>query len=367
MKNTSLTDSASLTGMPLPRLEKMLRQLGFPAYRGRQIFSWLHGKLAVSFDEMTDLPLALREELACSGSMTVPAIREKRTAADGTVKLLFGLADGLVVESVLIPGDDRLTACLSTQVGCPLGCLFCMTGRAGYRRNLGSGEIVAQLESLQRAEESRITNVVFMGMGEPLLNFEALVDAIDVITSRSGAGIGTRHITVSTVGIPEGIRKLEALPGQIGLAVSLHSAVQETRLRMIPAAAKWLLPELREALEHYSKAVNRTVTLEYCLMAGVNDSEAEARALKVFTRGLDCKVNLMAWNTIPGLPWKRPTEEALRDFSGRIAHNGPPVILRKSRGAEIGGACGQLGASLLEGGAGRVSGNERKKRSDRHP
>jgi 23S rRNA (adenine2503-C2)-methyltransferase len=356
-----------LTGMPLPGLVGFMEDLGFPAYRGRQVFAWLHGKLATSFDSMTDLPASLRSELSECCALTVPQVRESLGDVDGTVKLLLGLADGLAVESVLIPGDGRLTACLSTQVGCPLGCRFCMTGKAGYRRNLRADEIVAQLHSLQRRSGARVSNVVYMGMGEPLLNFEALADSIFVFTERSGAGIGTRHMTVSTVGIPAGMARLERLPGQVGLALSLHSAVQSTRERLVPAAARWRLPEVRSALEHYSKAVNRSVTIEYCLIAGVNDSRAEADALREFTRGLDCKVNLMAWNTIQGLPWRRPSDEALAGFAARLSAKGPAVTVRKSRGSSISGACGQLGASLLGGASGPVSGSERQQGSDRHP
>jgi 23S rRNA (adenine2503-C2)-methyltransferase len=353
--------------MPVRMLEELLVSLGFPAYRGRQVFSWLHGKLAVSFDAMTDLPLQLRQDLSRISSITVPQVLEESPSGDGATKFLLGLADGLAIETVLIPGEDRVTACLSTQVGCPLGCLFCMTGRAGFRRNLAPDEIVAQFQCLQRKAPDRIGNVVFMGMGEPLLNFAAVEAAIGVFTSRGGAGIGTRHITISTVGIPQGIRRLEALPGQIGLAVSLHSAIQETRARIVPAAAKWRLPELREALEHYSKAVNRSVTLEFCLLAGVNDSPREADALRSFTRGLECKINLMSWNEIPGMPWKRPTEESLLAFGRRISHNGPAVTIRRSRGSDVCGACGQLGASLLATDRGRASGDEGQHRADGHP
>lgn len=342
-----------LTGLTGSDVGELLQDMGCPAYRGRQIFSWLHSRLASSFGGMSDLPLALRKRLAEIATITRLAVREVSLSPDGTSKLVLGLEDGLVVEAVLIRGDRRLTACLSTQVGCPLGCTFCMTGRVGFRRDLGADEIVAQLEAIQGAGAGRIANVVFMGMGEPLLNLRAVRRAIEVITDGAGAGIGTRHVTVSTVGIPSGIRELEALPGQTGLAVSLHSAVQRTRERIVPAAARWRLPELREAIAHYSHAVNRPVTLEYCLIEGVNDSPAEAAALREYAGGLDCKVNLMAWNEVPGLPLKRPSESALLAFGRSISFGGgPTVLIRRSRGAGTAGACGQLGASLLADGPG---------------
>jgi 23S rRNA (adenine2503-C2)-methyltransferase len=323
-------------------------ELGLKPYRAAQVFRWIHVRGAASFGEMTDLGRDLRQRLSDIAEIAVPVERGRQESADGTLKVLLGLEDGLTVESVLIPDRNRLTACLSTQVGCRMGCTFCMTGRTGFRRNLEPDEIVSQLYSLRAAVSRRITNVVLMGMGEPFDNAGAVSEALDILTDDHGECIGSRKITVSTIGLPGTIGEFASLPGQYGLAVSLHSAVQETRESLVPAARALPLPLLKSDLVSYAEAKGRRVTLEYCLIRGVNDSIEQAGELARFTRNLPCKLNLLTYNRIQGIDLEPPPEERVRRFVDYLYPRCPAVTLRRSRGADIAAACGQLGASLLE-------------------
>jgi len=337
----------ALMALPLGRLREYLQKsYGFRGFRGDQLFSWMHGKRVRSFREMTNVAKDARCLLARRERLTLPEEGGRLTASDGTVKLLLRMADGEPAEAVLIPEEQRLTACLSTQVGCRMGCAFCMTGAAGFHRQLGADEIVAQLYALQDSADRRISNVVLMGMGEPLDNPDAVEDALSIITDDRGICIGTRKITVSTVGIPRGIRRLQELAGSWGLALSLHSAVQSTRERLIPPARRWQLPEVRRALLDYARAKGRRVTLEYCLIDGVNDSREEADALVRFASGLPCKINLIVYNPVKGLDWKRPSNGAVDAFAAWLYPRCPAVTVRRSRGRDVAAACGQLGASL---------------------
>jgi 23S rRNA (adenine2503-C2)-methyltransferase len=336
--------------MALPRrkLRRYLEQgYGFRAFRGDQVFSWIHGKRVVSFAEMTNIAGEARRLLAERERLTRPGESGRLEAPDGTVKLLLEMEDGSPVEAVLIPEPDRLTACLSVQVGCRMGCTFCQTGAAGFRRNLGADEVVAQLYALQGIADRRVSNVVLMGMGEPLDNLPAVEDALSIITDDMGICIGARKITVSTVGIPEGIRRLQSLEGAFGLALSLHSARQQTRERLVPAARRWRLGEVRGALLDYAREKGRRVTLEYCLLGGVNDSREEAKALARFASGLPCKINLIVYNPVEGMEWQRPPEETVEAFAAYLYPRCPAVTVRRSRGRKVAAACGQLGASLF--------------------
>jgi 23S rRNA (adenine2503-C2)-methyltransferase len=365
---------ADLAGMPRVELESWVAGRGWPGYRAGQIYSWIHRRLSESFQDMTDLPSPMRRTLEEQAAALAMPLLGSATAADGTVKYLLGLPSGGAIESVLIPDPPRLTACLSTQLGCPAGCIFCMTGRSGFGRNLAAGEITGQMNAIRRLAGTRPTNVVMMGMGEPLLNPVALARALEVLTDPSAGGVGSRHVTVSTIGIPDAIADLALLPGQIGLALSLHSAVESTRREMIPASSAWPLREVHRALADYSRAKNRPVTLEYCLIAGLNDSTDQARALCAFTDGLRCKVNLLGYNRVEGLPWKAPPVQAIERFRSGVAALRPSleITVRRSRGGEVAGACGQLGGGL-PGGRGStpacldVSGQEGDRGSDREP
>jgi len=336
--------------MALPRAdlrEYLQESYGFRGFRGEQIFSWMHGKRVRSFAEMTNIAGDARRLLSERERLTLPAEAGRLEASDGTVKLLLKMEDDAPVEAVMIPEPDRLTACLSVQVGCRMGCTFCQTGAAGFRRNLEADEVVAQLYALQEIADRRISNVVLMGMGEPLDNLPAVEDALSIITDDMGICIGARKITVSTVGIPEGIHRLQQLEGAFGLALSLHSALQDTRERLVPVARRWRLDEVRSALLDYSREKGRRVTLEYCLIGGVNDSREEAEALARFASGLPCKINLIVYNPVEDMDWQRPSDRAVDSFAEYLYPKCPAVTVRRSRGREVAAACGQLGASLL--------------------
>jgi len=324
----------------------LLGELQMKPFRTAQVFKWIHLRGVSSFSDMTDLGKAAREELAGRASITVLGKRTTLNADDGTVKAIMELEDGRLIESVLIPEKRRLTACLSTQVGCRMGCTFCMTGIRGFRRNLRTDEIVAQLYFLRSISPGRISNVVLMGMGEPFDNIQPVSDALTIITDARGICVGSRKITVSTIGLPGSLEQFSKLPGQYGLALSLHSAVGRTREKLIPASRSFPLPELRKALIDFTAATKRRVTLEYCLIRGVNDSRAEAEALVRFAAGIPCKINLMVYNTVEGLSLAPPEDETVSAFTEYLYPRCPAVILRKSRGAGIGAACGQLGSSL---------------------
>jgi len=311
------TPVQNLTGMPWEELEDWVAgELLERPFRARQLFSWIHHRGAESVNDMTDIPKALRERLSECAALTVLETIERADGDDGTQRFLLRLPDGLVAESVLIPDPPRLTACLSTQVGCKMKCAFCMTGQVGFRRNLTSHEITAQLYALRKASQERISNVVLMGMGEPLDNLDQVLPALLVISHDSGICIGQRKITISTIGLPNGIERLSRLGRQYGLALSLHSAVAKTREMLVPAAAATSLHQLRQSLVAWTDAIGRRVTLEYCLIAGVNDSEREADALADFAQGLPCKINLLLYNRVASLPWKRPDEPAVTRLHG---------------------------------------------------
>ena len=325
----------------------LVEEMGEKPFRGKQIFTWLHFRRVRSFSQMTDISLALRSRLEEAAEITVPSCESAAEAPDGTVKYLLGLPGG-PAESVLIPDPPRLTACLSTQYGCRMGCRFCMTGTAGFHGNMTADEIVSQLYAMAESSRERISNVVLMGMGEPMDNWENVASALDIISDDRGICIGQRKITVSTVGLPEGIAKLVAMKRQYGLAVSLHSAVESVRQSLIPAASALALSELREDMLLYTEATGRRVTLEYCLIRGVNDSLADASALASYASGLPCKINLLVYNPVPGLEWERPPESAVKEFTEFLYPRCQAVTLRRSRGGQVAGACGQLGASVLK-------------------
>ncbi|MBD3368857.1 23S rRNA (adenine(2503)-C(2))-methyltransferase RlmN [Candidatus Fermentibacteria bacterium] len=340
---------ASLTRERLS--EWMVEDLGLRSFRADQLFSWMHGRRVRNFGEMTDLAKGLRAELE-SRSILVNSLRptESQYSSDGTTKYVLGLPDGTVVESVLIPDPPRLTACLSSQVGCRMGCRFCQTGLTGFVRDLLADEIVSQLYSMQELSGRRITNVVLMGMGEPLDNIEATLSALSIINDDRGICIGCRKITVSTVGVVPGIYRLAESGSQYGLALSLHSAVESVRRSLVPASGRWPLPEVRQALSDYASVTGRRVTLEYCILKGVNDGVDQAQALAEFASGIPCKINLLAYNPVQGLDYRTPSDSGVARFAQYLYPRCPAVTVRRSRGTEVSAACGQLGTSLSGGG-----------------
>ncbi len=347
MNSGSKEHMVKISGLTFPQMKKWITaDLGMKPYRAHQLFSWIHLKRVNTFHQMTDISLSARNLLEEVCEITALETCNTITADDGTLKYSFTLEDSEVIESVLIPDPPRLTACLSTQAGCRCGCTFCQTGRGGFRRDLRTDEIVAQLYGLQNSTEDRISNVVFMGMGEPMDNFHALRDALSIICDDRGICIGARKITVSTVGIPGGIEKLTQLDGQYGLAVSLHSAVESTRLKLVPVSKTLPLRELKKDMKDYISRKGRRITIEYCLIAGINDTLEEASALAEFTDDIECKINLLVYNPVEGAPYRRPGAESVSRFMRYLYPRCQAVMLRRSRGSDISAACGQLGPAL---------------------
>ncbi len=330
-------------------LAAWLRERGQPPLRARQLRRWLFDGRAVSFDQMSDLPKRLRDELTDSFRLLGCDIARHLVSSDGTHKLLVRLRDGQVVECVLLREADRRTVCISTQVGCGMGCVFCASGIGGVVRNLTGGEILEQLlhaRNLLPAEE-RLTNIVVMGMGEPLANFDALLEALTVASSPRGLGIGARHITVSTVGIPNRMRQFADLGKQYHLAVSLHAPNDELRNRIVPTNDKTGLSAILEAADYFHAKTGRQVTYEYVLLRDVNDRPAHAGELTKLLRGRQAHVNLIPFNDVDGLPYRRLSQQALDDFLAILRDSGISVKVRKRKGADIDAACGQLRRAAL--------------------
>lgn len=317
-------------------------ELGLPKFRANQVIQWIYGKGVNSYDEMTNLPLALRAQLAEALPLYAPGIRRRQVSADGTRKYLVGFADGAAVETVGIPSKNRLTVCVSTQAGCPLRCDFCATGRNGYVRSLGVGEIVDQVRVVSNDFGQRVSSVVLMGQGEPFLNYDAVLEAMRILNSKDGFEIGARHITVSTAGILPQIRRFAAEPEQFTLAVSLHSAVQATRDQIMPGVKNYPLDRLHDSVASYAESTGRRPTFEYALMSGINDSNSELNALVDFCRNTLCHVNLIMLNEVPGSRYRPVTPERAAEFERALNNVGIEATLRKSRGTDIDAACGQL-------------------------
>jgi 23S rRNA (adenine2503-C2)-methyltransferase len=345
MPPTDAATKLNLAGISPRDLARFVASAGWPRHRTSQILRWIYRKRIDSIDEMTDLSQAHRAALAERAYIERVQLAETRTSEDGTEKLLARLHDGLLIESVLIPDGARLTLCLSTQVGCTLDCGFCLTGTMGLRRNLDAGEIVGQLLLAQShlGPAGRITNLVFMGMGEPLANLTALQDAIARITNTVwGPGIPARRITVSTAGLAS--RLADAAESGVNLAVSLNATTEAQRRRLMPAAARLhTMTDLLAACRALPLGPRRRLTFEYVLLAGENDREEDARRLAALIKNLRCKVNLIAFNAFPGNPYRRPADAAVERFQAILRNAGLDVFLRKSKGRDVLGACGQLG------------------------
>jgi 23S rRNA (adenine2503-C2)-methyltransferase len=339
----------SVKSLHLEELRQHLAEQGQPAYRAQQVIDWLYHKRAESFDAMTDLPAALRMQLAKEFQFVRPEVVRVLGSKDTTRKFLFRLTDGSLIESVLIPASpalygetsDRRTACVSTQVGCAYGCKFCASGLEGFSRNLEPGEIVDQLLVLERESGEKVDNIVFMGMGEPLANLTNLLRAIRIINAPWGLEIGARHITISTSGLAPQIRKLAQEPTQFRLAISLHGATDEVRSRIMPVNRKYPLAVLLEACDFYV-AQKKRLLFEYILIAGVNDSDEQAHKLAQHARRLSAKINLIPYNTVAGLEWSRPPRKRQEDFLHILRSHGVVATLRREKGHDIDAACGQL-------------------------
>jgi len=301
------------------------------------------GRGVSDFAEMTDLPRPLRDALAGRWSIRRSEVARRQNSADGTVKLLLSWPDRQTSECVLIPDADRRTACISTQVGCPVGCAFCASGLDGLRRQLSAGEIVEQAVRVRElCEDGRLTHVVVMGLGEPLANYPALVQALRILNAPWGLNIGARRITVSTVGLPAGIRRLAREGLQVNLAISLHAPDDRLRRTLIPWAGKISIDQIVEAGRDFFETTGREVTLEYILLRGVNDKVYHAHELVRICRKMRCNVNLIRYNPVAGLPFERPSSFATNRFLAELRQRGVNAHLRASRGLDIDAACGQL-------------------------
>jgi 23S rRNA (adenine2503-C2)-methyltransferase len=336
----------ALSGLTLPELEKFVLSMGLPKFRAKQIHAWIYAKYAESFDEMSDLSFELREKLKSVAKVPLLEIAHLQVSRDGTRKYLFKLPDGKIVESVLMVFQDRdsLSACVSSQVGCAVGCTFCATGYLGFKRNLTSQEIIDQVMCIQRESGKRISNVVYMGQGEPLLNVENVIESIH--TMNESVGIGARHLTVSTSGVVPGIKRLaqENLP--VTLALSLHAPDTQTREEIVPITTKWPISELMDALHDYYDVTNRRITIEYVLLAGVTDFPEQAKALADMLKDLHCNINLIPFNPVENLEgvvqYQRPSRDAQNKFKLIAERSGKTVTIRLERGTDIDAACGQL-------------------------
>lgn len=328
----------------LSELPSLMKELGQPSFRAQQLTEWLYQRHASSYDEMTNLPAALRAALSERFPLTMPEIVNRQVSRDGTRKYLIEFDDGIRVETVAIPsrGGDRLTVCFSTQAGCAIGCAFCATGREGFARNLTPGEIVDQVLIAQDDMGKRVTNVVGMGQGEPFLNYDNTMAALRILNNKKGLEIGARHISVSTCGILPGIERFSEEPEQFTLAVSLHAARQGVRDLLMPNVARFKLGNLKSALQEYIAKTNRRVTLEYIMIDGVNDADEDLKALQKFCANLLCHVNLIPINAIEGSVFQPSEPETINRWLNAIQKKGTEATLRDSRGSDIDGACGQL-------------------------
>jgi 23S rRNA (adenine2503-C2)-methyltransferase len=326
-----------------------LRARGQPPLRARQLRRWVVAGRATSFHGMTDLPRGLRQELAAEFAPLGSAVDRHLVSCDGTHKLLLRLHDGQVIECVLLQEDDRRTVCVSTQVGCGMGCVFCASGLGGVVRNLSAAEILEQLLHARNLlpPDERLTHVVVMGMGEPLANLDALLEALAVATAPDGLGMSARHVTISTVGLPAKIRRLADLGKQYHLAVSLHAPNDALRTRIVPTNEKTGLAAILEAADYFYRTTRRQVTYEYVLLRDLNDRPEHAAELARLLRGRQAHVNLIPFNDVAGLPYRRLTQQALDDFLAILRRAGVSVKVRKRKGADIDAACGQLRRSAL--------------------
>lgn len=346
----ALTLKSSLLGLTLEQLTAVFQEMGEPAFRAKQVMEWVFKRRVLTFDQMTNLGATLRSKLAERFTLRTMSYSSVSGAEDTTRKYLFKLHDGRYVETVLIPANpalyggasDRLTLCVSSQVGCAYDCKFCASGLAGFTRNLTAGEIVEQIVQVEALAQDRIDNLVFMGMGEPMANYTNVTTAIEILNAPWGVGIGARHMTLSTSGVAPNIRKLADFPLQVRLAISLHGATDEVREKIMPVNRKYPLAELFDALAEWHRKRKQHLTFEYILIEGVNDGLDQARVLAKRAKPLQAKVNLIPYNTVEGLPWARPSEAQQDAFQAVLLHAGVTATLRREKGHDIAAACGQL-------------------------
>jgi 23S rRNA (adenine2503-C2)-methyltransferase len=333
-----------LAEMDLGELEQALDTMGHPRFHARQLYQWLHKRGVTDFGGMTDLGRDLRTSLAAAFRIVTPEVVRKETSSDGTTKLLLRLEDGQMIESVFIPDTPANTFCLSTQVGCAMKCGFCLTGKMGIIRNLTAGEIVGQVRVLARELamlQSRF-NIVLMGMGEPLHNYDAAMKALRMLYDEYGLAVNPRRVTLSTVGVLPALEKLATEPLMPNLAISLHATTEDQRDALVPINRKYGLKELLDACRRFPVKRRERITFEYVMLKDVNDTDEDARRLVRLLNGIKAKVNLLPLNEAAGIPYQRPSDARVNKFAKIVADRGVTVSVRKSRGRDIRAACGQL-------------------------
>jgi 23S rRNA (adenine2503-C2)-methyltransferase len=339
-----------ILGLEKDELTAELAALGQPAFRAGQVLDWIYAKRAPRFDAMSNLPAALRTALESRFILRPLSLVRRTGSKDTTQKFLFALPDGQMIETVLIPASpalygevsDRLTACVSSQVGCAYGCRFCASGLDGWKRHLSAAEIVSQVLSVEEISGQKINNIVFMGMGEPFANYDNLLRAIRILNAPWGVGLGARHMTVSTSGLAPRIRDFADQPLQIRLAISLHGATNEVRSEIMPVNKRFPVEELMEACHYFTGKKKQYLTFEYILIQGINDSPEQATTLARLASGLRAKINLIPYNKVEGLPWVRPDVPTQEAFLKILLDRGLAATLRREKGHDISAACGQL-------------------------
>lgn len=331
-----------LSGMSLEELENLMSELGATKFRAKQIHNWIYTKSVSTIDEMTNLSKDFREQLKGIASVTETKIKVKQTSKDGTLKYLVEYPDGECVETVLMRFDNRanLTACVSSQVGCAVNCSFCATGKGGFKRNLDYKEIIEQVLTIQRDTGLKVTNIVFMGQGEPLLNLDNVLKALEIFNN--DFQIGARRITISTSGIIPGINRLAEMDLQSTLAISLHAPNHKLRSEIMPIENRYPLDELKKALLNYVEKTGRRITIEYILIHKFNDTFEVAKELAHWLKDLKCNINLIPYNSVIENDYKKPSSNDIMKFKYLLEHSGKKVTVRLERGADIDAACGQL-------------------------
>lgn len=347
-----MSEPTQLYNLDFAGLTTFLQELGEPTFRAKQLWQWLYEKYAADFEEMTNLPKGLREKLAQTAVLDPAHIAAEQLSSDGqTRKVLFRLPDGQLIETVLMGYDDgRRTLCISTQAGCAMGCVFCATGQMGFSRNLSAGEIVAQVLYFARVlaqQGQRVSNVVLMGMGEPLHNYRETLTAVDRLTDPTGLNLSARKITISTVGLVPAIRRYADEQRQTPLAISLHAATDEERSKLIPINKRWPIAELMRACQYYSEKTGRRLTFEWALIAHKNDTPEQAQALGKLLHGLLCHVNLIPLNPTEGYSGGPSSRDRVQAFQDELAYYGVSSTVRVRRGIDIQAGCGQLRDRVL--------------------
>ena len=333
----------SIVGFSLSELESWMTEIGEKPFRARQIYQWMYKKSVRSFAEMLNLSKDLREKLADTASLSLFTAHEKlESKLDKSIKYLFHLADGQAVETVYMEEEKRRTVCLSTMVGCPIACPYCATGVMGFKRNLSAGEIVDQLLFIQSDLGTKATNIVFMGMGEPFLNYDNVIRAASILNSELGPEIAARRITISTAGLVPEIRRFADEGHRFKLAVSLNGATDLQRNEMVPINRKYPLRDLMAAIQYYTRLSRRKITFEYILIDDFNDSEQDAKRLISLLSQVSCKINVIPYNENEFLPYKSPSEQKLNNFLKHLYRAPFVVTVRRSKGQDIAAACGQL-------------------------